>query len=28
MPVRIGMPVTLDWDDHPEQALPVFVRNT
>jgi len=24
-PVSIGMPVHLEWEDHPEQALPVFV---
>jgi uncharacterized OB-fold protein len=24
-PVAIGMPVRVEWEDHPEQPLPVFV---
>jgi uncharacterized OB-fold protein len=24
-PVTIGMPVRVEWEDHPEQPLPVFV---
>jgi len=24
-PVRIDMPVNLEWEDHPHQPLPVFV---